>query len=71
MERNREVYRYKLYELERHGSCEVCGKRGPLFIQVEERYYCFQHGGKRYEGWTQHKCRSLFGHRECLIKMRR
>jgi hypothetical protein len=67
----REIYRYHLSELERFGTCEVCGREGPLFIQIEERHYCFSYNGKQYEGWTHHGCHTLFGHKECLIKMRR
>jgi hypothetical protein len=64
-------YRYKLSSSEessnKYGACEVCGKYcTEVFYQSEERHYEFDHEGKHYEGWTQHGCHALFGHKSCL-----
>jgi hypothetical protein len=57
---------------ERLGDCEVCGEHvSEVFRQVEERFYSFVHNGEVSEGWTQHECRSFFGHEACLLKQRR
>lgn len=46
------------------GACEMCGKHvSEVHYQVEGRVY------ERHDGVlavTHHRCRSLFGHRECL-----
>ncbi len=35
-------------------------------MQVEERYYKFEHNGQIYEGWTKNGCKDYFGHKKCL-----
>ena len=63
------MYRYNLKDMEassaKFGVCRVCGKHvSEVYHQIEENRYS--------EGWTQHECRSLWGHKKkCLIKQRR
>lgn len=66
------MYRYKLTNTQesskKYGMCEVCGKHvSEVYHQVEEKQYNID--GKI--GWTQHKCSNLFGHKECLKKLRK
>ena len=66
-------YRYRLsstgYSSKRYGNCEVCGKYvSEVFYQAEERAFTRPDGT---QGWTQQKCVSKFGHKECLLKLRR
>lgn len=62
------VYRYRLTSTggssAKYGPCEVCSEHASeTFYQIEE---------KQYEGgWTQHECKSLFGHKDCLCSHRR
>jgi hypothetical protein len=65
------IYRYRLkstgYSSDKYGKCEVCGKYvSEVFLQVEERYYKFEHNGQIYEGWTKNGCKDYFGHKKCL-----
>ena len=71
------LYRYKIVSLEssskKYGSCEICGKYVPeVFMQIEERKYTVTFpDGTVKESYTQHDCKTWFGHYECLLKMRR
>lgn len=67
-----DIYRYRLkstgHNSEKYGNCEVCNKHcSEVFLQVEEKAYiidneiCF----------TEHGCKSLVGHKECLISARK
>ena len=50
------------------GPCEVCGKHAPtVYHQIEEREYVRPDGSR---GLTHDGCRDLYGHEECLVKMR-
>jgi hypothetical protein len=65
-------YRYRIKSTgessAKYGACEVCGKHvSEVFYQVEEKFFRFPAGS----GWTQHDCRSYFGHRACLMDRRR
>lgn len=64
-----ESYRYRLITTgdssAKYGPCEVCGKVATeVFHQTEDREY---EPGQ----FTGHECKSLFGHRECLMGARR
>ncbi len=64
-------YRYRLSNTGsgsyRYGPCDVCGKpASEVYIQMEERVFNRPDGS---EGWTH--SRTVFGHRECLLKIRR
>lgn len=68
------LYRYRLSGMkggsERYGNCELCDN--PVYrtyLQVEQRHYI--RASDRTQGWTEHKCNSLFGHLECLLSVRR
>ncbi|MDY4127609.1 hypothetical protein [Peptostreptococcus porci] len=61
-------YRYILKSTnessKKYGVCEVCGKHvSEVYHQIEERKYT--------GGWTQHNCKNLFGHEECLKNIRK
>lgn len=67
-------YRYSLEYTGRSthslGNCEVCGQHAEeVFHQTEERYYVYKGLGR--VGWTTYGCRSLFGHKSCLLAARR
>jgi hypothetical protein len=68
-------YKYKIASTknssEKYGNCEVCKKSVPeVFIQTEVRHYKTDDSGQKR--WTFHGCRdSLFGHKECLAKVRK
>ena len=62
------IYRYNLKNMEassgKFGVCRICGKHvSEIYHQIEEKKFS--------EGWTRYECRSLWGHKECLIKQRR
>lgn len=67
-------YRYTLkntgYSSAMYGKCEVCGKKASeVYHQTEERKYTRPDGSI---GWTRDKCNdSVFGHKSCLMKLRR
>jgi hypothetical protein len=66
------TYRYRLTSTgdssAKYGNCEVCNKyASEMFRQSEERAY----DDDGQVGWTQHGCRNLFGHKECLLAQRR
>ncbi|MGB0989279.1 MAG: hypothetical protein ACPGUI_00465 [Halarcobacter sp.] len=70
----KEVYRYMLNSQRessaRYGNCEVCKKHASeVFYQVEEK--AFFNPVSSEHSWTQHNCNSTFGHKECLIGLRR
>lgn len=65
-------YRYRLSSTggssSKYGLCEICGKHASeVFQQSEEQAYVDD--GRI--AWTQHGCRRLFGHEDCLIGHRR
>lgn len=67
-------YRYRLRSLGnssvKYGNCGVCKEyASDVFIQIEERFYRIEIISR--EGWTQAKCSTLFGHRECLVAKQR
>ena len=70
-------YRYNLSSTkessEELGNCDVCGEPATeVFLQGEEREYRLDAPDDTYYArWTQHNCRSYFGHKECLINTRR
>ena len=70
-------YRYRIANTgessRRYGSCDVCGKHASeVYIQIEERKYTVEFAsGKKHTGWTQYGCRTLFGHKDCLLSARR
>ena len=70
-------YRYRListgYSSDKYGNCEVCGKHvSEVFSQSEEQYYTIERNGKMiHEGWTKCGCSDYFGHKECLLGVRR
>ena len=47
--------------------CESINCQAVDCDNVEERAFTRPDGS---EGWTEHKCVSLFGHKECLLKLR-
>lgn len=52
----------------RYGLCEVCRTHcAEVWVQVEQRRVSDPDGAF----WTYWKTSSLFGHKECLISMRR
>lgn len=70
----------------RFGPCDVCGEHvSEVFLQTEEKRFYIDEGDlamiddpeTRAEwqetgwGWTQHECFDYFGHKECLMEMRR
>ncbi|AVX21620.1 hypothetical protein SAMN02745885_01631 [Carboxydocella sporoproducens DSM 16521] len=66
-------FRYRIKSLGassiKFGPCEVCGKPATeVFLQIEQRKYQKPSGEISY---TQHGCRDMFGHYECLLRMRR
>lgn len=66
-------YRYRLTEANypafHAGKCDVCDEHAdPLYLQIEERHYITPEG---YRGMTFSGCKSLYGHKECLITARR
>lgn len=67
------TYRYRLKSTgagsAKYGSCEVCGGQvSEMFYQSEECAYLRPDGT---QGWTMHKCVGKFGHKECLLRIRR
>lgn len=67
------TYRYRQSNQEcssaKLGNCEVCGLHcSEVWLQTEERF-CRLSDGR--SGWTQHKCSTLFGHKECLDSKQR
>jgi len=68
------VYRYRIRSTgdssRKYGNCEICDQHASeMFIQVEERQYF--NLGKSEQGWTQYKCKTSFGHYDCLVNGRR
>lgn len=62
-------YRYRLVNQQassdKYGVCEVCHKPvSEVWSQYEEQEY-------KPGQFTQHNCRSYFGHKECLETMQR
>jgi hypothetical protein len=67
-----EKYRYILKltnnSSQKYGNCEICNKPvTEVFHQTEERSFVYNNE----EHWTQYKCNNLFGHKECLMEIRR
>jgi len=67
-------YRYKLEYTGRSthslGNCEVCGQHADeVFHQTEEQHYEYKRYGRA--GWTTYGCRSLYGHKSCLLAARK
>ena len=67
-------YRYRLSNWnassKKYGKCEVCGNEvSEVYHQVEERKY-FNELDQEYS-YTQHNCKNLVGHKNCLISKRR
>ena len=67
-------YRYTLYSVDGnshdYGNCDVCGKHcTEVFNQQEEQAYKQDENGVTH--YTQHKCTSLWGHKECLVSQQR
>jgi len=65
--------RYRLCEMkygsEIYRACDVCGeKTQDVYIQIEEKRY-WNPVFHRYS-WTHAGCELLFGHKECLQKIR-
>lgn len=63
------MYRYRLVNQNsssaKYGNCEVCGKQASeVYAQYEEHEY-------KTGRYTQHNCKSYFGHKECLIGKQR
>ena len=68
------IYRYKLSSADESsaklGNCDICGKHAAeVYHQTEEKFYRIDR--IKHEGWTQHGCKTLFGHEECLLIARR
>lgn len=73
-------YRYKVSSTNNnshsYGNCEVCGKHcTEVFVQTEEREYMLPdiiaiERNTKY-GWTQHECKTIFGHEKCLLSKQR
>lgn len=64
-------YRYRLSNTGsgsyRYGPCEICGKpASEIHIQIEEQMIIHSDGS-----WSWTHSRTLFGHRECLLKIQR
>lgn len=69
-------YKYRLtsteHSSEKYGKCECCKKHtSEVFLQTESKYFKHEHNGETFEGWTEHQCKSYFGHKECLAAKRR
>ena len=66
-------YRYRIYRIgassERFGECDVCGQHVPDVWKLTETQRCTTEDGEVF--WTYHDCRSLFGHKDCLMRARR
>lgn len=63
------TYQYRItstgYSSARYGNCEVCGKpAGEVYLQIESVEYA---PGR----FTHYGCRDYFGHKECLLAVRR
>lgn len=63
------MYRYELirkkYSSEYFGKCEICGKHcNKIYHQIEEREF-------KPDKYTRYKCFDHFGHKNCLILMRK
>jgi hypothetical protein len=68
-ERIIEKYRYTLKSMnsgsDKYGPCEICKKHADtVYYQKESRFY---KGG----GWTYSGCNSYFGHKDCLLSVRK
>lgn len=66
------MYRYRIKNTrassEKFGPCEVCNTRvSEVYYQVEEESYTASGATE----WTQCGCKSLFGHLDCLERVRR
>ena len=62
-------YRYKLFRTgsssDKFGNCEICNKPSDsIYYQIEEREY-------QKNRWTHYKCFDHFGHKDCLISIRK
>ena len=62
-------YRYSLrstgHSSSRYGNCEVCNLHvSDVHIQIEEQEY-------EPERWTHFECKTIFGHKECLVSKQR
>lgn len=67
-------YRYKLSNWnassQKYGMCEVCGEYvSEVYYQLEDRKY-FDDVEQKHD-YTQYKCKSLVGHKDCLVSQRR
>jgi hypothetical protein len=69
-------YRYRLSSTggssHQYGNCMVCGKHcTEAFIQTEQRHYTVDHNDIHIDSYTEHDCKTLFGHENCLKSTRR
>lgn len=70
------MYKYRLintgYSSSKYGLCEVCGEYvSEIFHQIEMKRYFIENNCKVLEGWTYNDCHDLFGHKECLLLLRK
>lgn len=54
------------------GACMVCAEYvSDVHLQVEGVTFMADHGDVEHLAVTHHECKTLFGHRECLVGARR
>lgn len=70
------MYKYILtttgHSSSKYGLCEVCGEyASEIFHQIEMKRYLIENNDNVFEGWTNYGCHNLFGHKECLLLLRK
>lgn len=69
-------YKYRITSMEKssdkYGVCECCNKHvSEVFYQNESKYFEYEENGEIEKGYSEYKCKSYFGHKECLESKRR